>query len=186
MTKEHFLQALNEQLQKLPNDERQEILRDYEEYFEAAKLEGKSDAEVLASLGSPKQIAKELLATYYVEELEKSPSTSNIFRAMWAGIGLGFLNIVFVLGPFVGIVGVLFGFWIAAFSLVVSPLLVLAGVAFTAATFSPFDFFVSLTFCGIGILVSIGCLYLTNVFKKWSIRYLKFNISIVKGDTSNA
>lgn len=186
MTKEQFLQVLDEQLRKLPNDERQEIMRDYEEYFEAAKVEGKTEQDILTALGSPKQIAKELLATYYVEEMEKSPSTSNIVRAMWAGIGLGFLNLVFILGPFLGIVGALFGFWVAGLSIIMSPLLLLAGVAFTSATFSLFDFFISLAFCGIGIFVCIGCFYLTNLIKKWTIRYLKFNVAIVKGESGHA
>ena len=186
MTKQQFLSELQKHLIKLPVQDRQEILQDYNEYFTIAETEGKTEQQVIAALGSPKQIAKELLATYYIEEMEKSNSPTNMFHAIWAGIGLSFLNIVFLVGPFIGLIGALLAFWVAGFSLIISPLLVIAGAALTSATFSWFDFFLAIMFCGFGFAILIGCYYLTALLKKWSIRYLKFNVSIVKGETRHA
>ena len=186
MTKQRFLSELQKHLMKLPVQDRQEILQDYNEYFTIAETEGKTEQQVIAALGSPKQIAKELLATYYIEEMEKSTSPTNTFHAIWAGIGLGFLNIMFIVGPFIGILGILFSFWAVGISLVISPLLVIAGAALTSATFSWFDFFLAIMCCGFGIAILIGCYYLTALIKKWSILYLKFNVSIVKGETRHA
>lgn len=95
MTKNQFLAELERQLYKLPKQEVEDILRDYDEYFQNAQFDGKDEHEVIKSLGSPKQLAKELLATYYFEEVQKSATFSNIARAVWAAVGLGFLNIIF-------------------------------------------------------------------------------------------
>ncbi|MER1999201.1 MAG: DUF1700 domain-containing protein, partial [Lysinibacillus sp.] len=95
---------------------------------------------------------------------------------------LSFLNVVFVLGPFLGVVGTLFGLWIAGISFVISPLLMLISVAITTTTFSLFNFFISIIFCGLGIFACMGCYYATKALKHLTIRYLKFNVSIVKGE----
>ena len=90
MTKNEFLQQLNASLKRLSDKERADILKDYEEHFTFGLEEGKSEEEIAASLGSPAQIAKELLADYHIEKVTASATTGNVFRAIWAVIGLGF------------------------------------------------------------------------------------------------
>ena len=85
-----FLQQLNASLKRLSDKERADILKDYEEHFTFGLEEGKSEEEIAASLGSPAQIAKELLADYHIEKVTASATTGNVFRAIWAVIGLGF------------------------------------------------------------------------------------------------
>ena len=186
MTKEQFLEELKRQLKKLPNQELEEVLRDYDEYFMIAQSEGKQDQEVIQSLGSPKQIAKELLATYYIEEMQKTASVQNISRAIWAGLGLGFLNLIFILGPFIGVVATVVSLWFSAIVFVLTPLLVLILVAINIQIFTWFNLFASIALCGIGILLNIGLYYITALLKKWTIQYLKLNVSIVKGERINA
>ncbi len=70
------------------------FLKDYEEHFTFGLEEGKSEEEIVASLGSPAQIAKELLADYHIEKVTTSATTGNVFRAIWAVIGLGFFQFV--------------------------------------------------------------------------------------------
>lgn len=48
-------------------------------------------------------------------------------------------------------------------------------------TFSLFEMFLSIAFCGFGLLLVIGMFYLTKGLIKLFIRYLKFNINLVKG-----
>ena len=63
MKKEDFLEILRDYLKKgFSEDEVMDILRDYEEYFVDGIIEGKSEIEIIQSLGSPKEIANELLA----------------------------------------------------------------------------------------------------------------------------
>lgn len=182
MTKNQFLAELERQLYKLPKQEVEDILRDYDEYFQNAQFDGKDEHEVIKSLGSPKQLAKELLATYYFEEVQKSATFSNIARAVWAAVGLGFLNIIFLLGPFIGIVVTVVSLWFSAFIFVLSPLFVLFKAIFFTESFIWFDLFVSIALSGIGILFLVGLYYVTLLLKKWTVQYLKFNIAIVKGE----
>jgi len=61
MTKYSFLNELDQLLSGLDADERREILEDYEEHFAFAKRADKSDAEVVALVGTPEEIASEIL-----------------------------------------------------------------------------------------------------------------------------
>lgn len=62
LNKTEFLEILKDYLKKdFSESEVNDILRDYEEYFVDGLIEGKSDMEIIASLGSPKSIAKELI-----------------------------------------------------------------------------------------------------------------------------
>lgn len=186
MTRKQFLEELKKQLKKLPKQDQEEIIRYYEEYFHIALAEGKQEHEVAQSLGTPKQLAKELKATYYIEEMQKSSSFINITMAIWAAVGLGFLNIIFILGPFIAIVATFASLWVTASIFVLTPILVLINAAIQLNSFIWFEFFVALTISGVGILLLIGLYYITALLKKWSIQYLKLNVSIVKGETVNA
>jgi len=181
MNKKEFLLELERHLNRLPKNEREEILQDYNEYFMSAEAEGKSDSQIIAALGSPKQLAKELLADFHIGEVEKSLNTPNIFRAVWAAIGLGFVNLVLILGPFLGLLGLLLGGWITGIAFVLSPILVAVSSIFNPGTFEWFDLFSSIILCGIGLFISIGLYYVTIWVKRGSVRYLKFNVSIMKG-----
>lgn len=53
MSKSKFLQQLNESLKPLSVKERADILQDYEEHFSIGLEEGKTEEEIVTSLGSP-------------------------------------------------------------------------------------------------------------------------------------
>ena len=181
MTKEEFLNKLNEALRGLSLNERRDILQDYEEHFVIGLEEGKTEAEIAERLGSPSSIGKELLASYHIDRVEQSVTAGNILRAIWAVIGLGFFNLVIVLGPFIGLVGVICGLWVASLGFTVSPLLVIFDFLVHPGTFELFSLFVSIGLCGLGILLGAGMYFVTKVLNKGFIRYLKFNVSLVKG-----
>ena len=63
MTKYSFLNELDQLLSSLPEGERREILEDYEEHFAFAKRADKSDADVIALVGTPASIASEILGS---------------------------------------------------------------------------------------------------------------------------
>ena len=63
MTKYSFLYELDQLLSGLADDERREILEDYEEHFAFAKRADKSDAQVIELVGTPAEIASEILGS---------------------------------------------------------------------------------------------------------------------------
>lgn len=181
MNKKQFLQELDASLQKLSLEERGDILQDYEEYFASGLEEGKTEEDIAASLGSPHQIGKELAASYQVEKAKNTTSAGNVMRAVWAVIGLGFFNLVIVLGPFIALTGMLAAGWVTGGAFVASPLLVLVSNIINWGTFQWFDAFVSIALCGIGLFIIIGMFFATKAITKGFLRYLKFNASLVKG-----
>ena len=76
MNKIEFLEILKDYLKKdFSENEINDILRDYEEYFVDGLIEGKSDMEIIEALGSPKAIANELISQ--IKKDGKGESSSN-------------------------------------------------------------------------------------------------------------
>lgn len=186
MNKQEFLEALNKTLHQLTTNERHDILEDFKEHFAMGHEEGKSEAEISDALGSPQQIGKELLASYHIEKMEATSSAGNVFRAVWAVIGLGFFNLVIVLGPFIGLVGIIIGGWGVGISFAASPLLVLVNTVVHPSVFETFDLFVSMILSGLGLFIMIGMYRATTALKALFVRYLKYNARIVKGGVKHA
>lgn len=181
MNKEQFLHQLDSLLKRLSFEERKDILQDYEEHFAMGLEEGKTEEEIAASLGSPNQIAKELLASYHLEKVESSMTAGNIMRAIWAVIGLGFFNLVIVAGPFFALVGVIVAGWAVGIGFIASPILALVHYLVNRGTFSVFELFISIMLCGIGLFIAIGMFFVSKTVIHLFVRYLKFNASLVKG-----
>lgn len=64
MNEQQFLDLLDNRLQKLQQQERADIRRDFEEYFENGRAEGKTTEEIITALGNIEELAEELLASY--------------------------------------------------------------------------------------------------------------------------
>ncbi|WOV86672.1 DUF1700 domain-containing protein [Sporosarcina oncorhynchi] len=186
MNKEHFIKELRAATTKLPPNEQYEIIQDYEEYFAIGLLDGKTEEQISSSLGSPKAIGKELSATYQIEQAETNRTIGSFMRAMWTVIGLGFFNLVIVLGPFLVLASLLLSGWVAGIGFIAAPLLVLINVLIYPEIFELFDLFNSLVFCGLGIFIAIGTSLATKRFMNGFIRYMKFNTKLVKGGPKHA
>ena len=73
MRKEDFLEILKDYLNNIISQEEiMDIVRDYEEYFIDGEIEGKTEMDIIASLGSPKEIAKELVSQSSDKNINKS------------------------------------------------------------------------------------------------------------------
>lgn len=181
MNKEQFLETLNASLKPLSSSERADILRDFEEHFNVGNAEGKSESEISAGLGSPYKIAKELLVTYHIEQDEYAATEDNPLRLILATVGMGFFNLIIVLGPLMALIGIFFAGWVVGITFIGSPVLVFLGSMIYFGSFEFFDLFVSLALAGFGIFIIMGMYYLTLLFIRLLIRYVKFNINFVKG-----
>ena len=59
MNEQQFLILLDYHLEKLQQQEREDIRRDFEEYFENGRAEGKTTEEIIQSFGNIKELAEE-------------------------------------------------------------------------------------------------------------------------------
>ncbi|MEG0372281.1 MAG: DUF1700 domain-containing protein [Clostridium sp.] len=76
MSKQEFLDILKDYLRGyFTLSEIEDILRDYEEYFLNGELEGKTEKQVIESLGSPKSIAEDLIREIKGDEPLKDDGT---------------------------------------------------------------------------------------------------------------
>lgn len=101
MDKKTYLEDLAKKLRRLQKEEQQEIIADYEEHFELASEKGRSDSEIIRGLGAPSKLAKEILVQYEITKAGESPSLNSVSKAVFAAVGLGLFNLVFVLAPFI-------------------------------------------------------------------------------------
>lgn len=181
MNQAQFLQALQKHLEGLSPEEGADILQDFTEHFTIGLTEGKTEEEIAASLGSPSHIAREMLASYHLNNATKKTTTGNVFRAVWAAIGLSFFNLVIVLGPFIALVGIVFAGWVSGVSFIASPFLVTFKYVIVPESFTYFELFLSIGLAGLGIFLCIGMYYATKYFYIYFIKYLKFNAKVIKG-----
>lgn len=182
MGKDKFMKQLELGLGRLPKAERADILQDYEEHFIFGGEAGESEEEIAAALGNPAQLARELMAGYHVDQATELSSAGNVFRAILALGGLGFFNLVFVLGPALAIFSVIFSFWIVALTFIATPVIVILFGLINLQTFEWHNFFGGLLLSGIGIFLFMGVKYITGLTVKLTIRYLKLNLKLIKGD----
>lgn len=83
MKKEEFLEILRDYLEKdFSIAEIEDILRDYEEYFIDGAIEGKTEHDIILSLGSPKSIAKELIEENKNKAEEKSSKRESVLEGI--------------------------------------------------------------------------------------------------------
>ena len=79
-----FLQKLELSIIRLREEERLDIIRDFKEYFSNGRAEGKTDDEIIASLGPLEELSKELLSVYSEEEfitnVDMIPATETDFN----------------------------------------------------------------------------------------------------------
>lgn len=185
MTKTEFLQSLERELQKLKAEEREEILYDFEEHFAAGLAEGKQEIEIAKELGDPKMIAKELLMDYRITQAESDKSMKNMVQAIIATFSLSFFNLIFVLGPAVFIFGIYFGLSVTALALVISPILWFISLLFGFGSANVIQsLFAAVLFCGSGLLLSGGLYYFGKFLYELMLKYIKFNLRIVRGEKS--
>ncbi|SFB24089.1 MULTISPECIES: DUF1700 domain-containing protein [unclassified Bacillus (in: firmicutes)] len=181
MLNNEYMSKLESLLSKVPEKDRREMLYDYEEHFQVGMTNGKSQADLIAELGDPHVIARDLLSDYHVGRVEKVQTTSKT-RAIIETISLVFFNLIFVVGPLGGIFGAFIALCGVSLGLSVMPFAIL-GSYFLGYSYESFavNFFASLTVLSLGLLMGIGMMAIGKVFYRLFVSYIKFNFKIVKG-----
>lgn len=178
MNKKKYLNDLAEELKSLPLHEQREVLEDYEEHFNMAQESGRTDEDIISGLGSPKKIAKELLAQSEISRAEENPSLSSVTRAVFATLGLGLFNLIFVLAPFIVLILIPVVLIIVSGALLISPFLLLIQDGLTATFLK--EIFLILGLIGVGLLFFAGALKASRVVYKLTLSYLTFNLKIIR------
>lgn len=189
MTRQEFLDTLSKSL-KVSEEEKKDIIYDYEEHFTIGLGNGKSEEELINELGDPKTIAKQYTAAQHLQRAKDAPSTKNIFSAVLSAVSLGFFNLVFVLGPFLGLVGLIIGLFGASCGITIGGIGLMFGtllepifpnfinIGISIPYSSLFLFGIGTT--ALGILCFIGSYYTAKFFYNIIIKYLKWNLNIIK------
>lgn len=196
MQRDEFINRLDRLLGNMPQAERQDILDDYSEHIRLAVDNGLEEETVIASLGEPETIAKQYRVQKYIDRAERSGTTSSVLRAILATVGLGFFNLVFILGPFLAILGILFALIAVSVSVaVVGAGFVLGGIfpqlidginfhamaAEVQGSITAGMLFGGVGTICLGALMSMGTVVLIKGFLTVTIKYLRLNINIIRG-----
>ncbi|MBT3318748.1 MAG: DUF1700 domain-containing protein [Clostridia bacterium] len=176
MKKQEFMKKLSAHLKKMPKLDRDDILADFEEYFDAAQAENENEETLCERLGDPKKIAKEYYMQKYIEEANMQKSFKSMSRAFAASASLGIVNFFYVLC--VVIVGyiVISALYIAICSIGLGAIAAfIAGIIF-GGMYGPLALwlvlFGSVALLALSVLGFIGIMKLAKLFRKANMRFL--------------
>lgn len=193
MKKVDYLNLLRFYLRELPEVIINDIIYDYEEHFINGFEEGKTEEEISEELGSPEEIANEILHSenfgkekfkrsknksgeYKVENEKKSFRESNFT----AKVVIVVVGIIFILPIIMLLIGALFAIIMAIFGIGIA--FVLTGISLIVGSFATIPHF------GIGLIihpltaifaaifcVSLGILLIRVIviFVKWLVKSIK-------------
>jgi uncharacterized membrane protein len=196
MNKEEYLKKLTRLIKKLPKEDKEDILLDYEEHFRIGVEKGRSEEEISKALGDPETVAKQIKAEYMIKKAENKPSAGSMIDAVVAVTGLGLFNLIFIAVPALAVAAVILTFVVAGLGVIfvgiltmLSPLL---QVIFPQYVHLPVNSGILGTLIlvvgGIGLTI-MGTFFVTlmtyvaNRFYKAVIRHLKSNLGAIKERT---
>ena len=149
----------------------------------------KTEEEISESLGNPKVLGKSFkIETLLGEDKERSRAVS-VLRAALTSLSLGFISVVFILGPFVALISVFASLWAVAGALALSGvgaifLLILQPLFPEIIVYGgqniAFVIFSSIGISALGFLGILGMIRLSKYVFLVIEKYIKFNVRIVK------
>lgn len=165
MNKDKFISRLKFKLSKLPEEDRENALRYYTDYFEDAGPD--HEEEILAELGNPDEVAAQILSDYAIHSMEAQPrSVKRGLSAVWmvllsvfaapialplaiTAVAVGLVLILCVLVVLLCLYVVVFTFLAAGLACVLTALYVAFHHFPTALTLAGIGVFA----CGLGLLL---------------------------------
>lgn len=130
MTRADFMAKLRRGLAGMPAATIDDIAADYDTHFADAQAAGRSEQEVADALGRPDRLARELRAEAGLKKWEEQKNPSAAAAAVFAVLGLGAIDIIFLLPLLMSVLGVMFAFLITVIAGVVSGGVVMAAGPF--------------------------------------------------------
>ncbi|WP_440897863.1 DUF1700 domain-containing protein [Amphibacillus sp. Q70] len=192
MNQKRYLQELAYHLRSLPKDVRDDIIEMYRDQFKIAELEGRSEEDTILLMGRAKANAEKELAIHAdqldfdqpdrFEEQEEQPyrhstSRSNQKTNIPVLIVLIFVNLIFVLGPALGIYLAGLGLWVSSIIMMATPVIAIWRDQF----FSLPEFYPVLATFGLGVLLFVAMYYLGKLAHRLIRAYFNGMSRLVKG-----
>lgn len=189
MNKKQFMREFEGNLRGISREDRKEIIQDYEEHFAIGKKKGRTEESMAKSLGNPKHLAKQARMELLVSKAEEEKTSGNILRMIFATIGMSFFNLIFVVGIFFALLAVIIALFAVGFAIAVSGLALMIYAFFPSIEFfyiPAFNhlavFFGGIAIMCLGCLFTIGTYYIGKGFYIVTIKYVKLNIRIIRGN----
>ncbi|MEW9503399.1 DUF1700 domain-containing protein, partial [Jeotgalibacillus marinus] len=104
---------------------------------------------------------------------------NNVTKVVFAAVGLGMFNLIFVLAPFIAGLVIPLALFVGGVVLLLSPIILLIQDGFTLTYVK--EIFLILGYIGVGLIFLLGAIKGWTYFYKILLRYLKFNLDIVRG-----
>ena len=171
MNKEAYLAELEKRLGALSAEERAELLADYAAHFEHGRADGRTDEEIARRLGPPLLVAREILYQLSVDRAQADPSLRRVSRAVFAGVGLGIVNGIALLLPFLVGALLIVSLFVAAVLLVASPVLALVQDGPTVLFLTELPLLAGLV--GAGLIVWAAAVKFASFFVGWMLGKLQ-------------
>jgi uncharacterized membrane protein len=185
MSKADFFLQLRDRLRGLPYEEQQDIVRVYEDLFRQAEENGKSERDIIESLGyvpvpAPYPTYPPQAADPYGKPVR---SNNNGVRVIVASIALGLFNLIFILAPFIAAAAMLFSLSLISFLFMFSFIWIVLGTgAPVSMTMLMVEIFIGLTLTGAGVLLGIAMWKSSRGFIRLVKRYIRLNLKLIKGE----
>lgn len=157
MTRAEFIARLRSGLVGMPAAAAAEIVADYEAHFTDAAASGRAEADVAQALGDPTRLARELKAEAGIQRWRQEQNPSAATGAILAVLGLGAIDILFLLPFILGVLGTLFGMMIAAIGVFIGGGAIMVALPFAGAPGGP----LAAVLAGLGLMagaVTVGAL----------------------------
>ncbi|MFS9243639.1 DUF1700 domain-containing protein [Streptococcus infantis] len=197
MTRTEYLNQLETYLMKLPQADRIEAMDYFKELFDDAGPEG--EEELMASLGSPKEAAHDILTTLLDKKINEENSSKNnrqvlqiaILALLAAPIGIpvGIGLLMAIIGIFIAAVSALLAFFaVSAAGLILGGVLLFESFYVLAESTSAFTliFGGGLLAIGASSLVLLATSYVTRFFGILILRLIQWILNRGKRGESHA
>ena len=197
MTRTEYLNQLETYLMTLPQSDRSEAMDYFKELFDDAGPEG--EEELIASLGSPKEAAHDILTTLLDKKINEENSNKNnrqvlqiaILALLAAPIGIpvGIGLLMAIIGIFIAAISVLLAFFaVSAAGMVLGAVLLFESFYVLAESTSAFMliFGGGLLAIGASSLVLLATSYVTRFFGILILRLIQWILNRGKRGESHA
>lgn len=185
MNRKEFIETLRRELSKLPQEEIDEAIEYYEEYFDEAGVE--REEEVIKELGSPKKIANQIKSEYAVRQLDdegdnRSTAIKGLSAVWWVILGicaapvsipiaivliaLAIAGFALALSIVISVFAAIFSVAFTAVATIVLGILAIPSALSTAVLFIGTGLIVLGIMAGLMVLVSIGIKKLVSAMVK--------------------
>lgn len=157
MTRTEYLAKLDNYLRRLPQEDYQEAMDYFTEYFDEAGPE--NEARVIQELGSPQEAAQAILNDLWDKSDLQEKSHRSRTRILWIALlaiftaPLTLPAIILAVSLFISFIAVIFAFFMTAVTLLLSAIILLASLIWESITVIPHSLSAISLSIGVGLVI---------------------------------